>query len=277
MHRHHKQSTWTASSRLTQISWTLLWRLLRSWRNIKNYFSLTLSLYYLNFCRSIIFKNWFFESFLYFLRNSKKFLENGTINARKTVTRYKSLRSIKKTAHRLLTALSFSHFRTSARHLPTKIVFFYLTILVIITFLLFLVDNFLPSSVLICFSQQNMMEFPLKPFLGFLFGLLSGISLILNLITIIAVFRLAFCKRKNPVYIVSFFNILSDVFQVSAATFYSAPSIITSVSFKDSKWVSPRSVCRRSKILVAALWLTLLLVNAHFCSLSWQAFPKPTH
>ncbi|CCD72460.1 G-protein coupled receptors family 1 profile domain-containing protein [Caenorhabditis elegans] len=72
------------------------------------------------------------------------------------------------------------------------------------------------------------MEFPLKPFLGFLFGLLSGISLILNLITIIAVFRLAFCKRKNPVYIVSFFNILSDVFQVSAATFYSAPSIITS-------------------------------------------------
>ncbi|CCD65672.1 7TM GPCR serpentine receptor class x (Srx) domain-containing protein [Caenorhabditis elegans] len=80
----------------------------------------------------------------------------------------------------------------------------------------------------------------LKQSLGFFIGLLSGTSLILNVLALIAVFRLAFIVRKNHVYIITFFNILSNVIQMALATFYLAPTIITS-SFlvsteKKSKW-----------------------------------------
>lgn len=70
----------------------------------------------------------------------------------------------------------------------------------------------------------------LKQSLGFFIGLLSGTSLILNVLALIAVFRLAFIVRKNHVYIITFFNILSNVIQMALATFYLAPTIITSVS-----------------------------------------------
>uniref|UniRef100_A0A1I7UK97 G_PROTEIN_RECEP_F1_2 domain-containing protein n=1 Tax=Caenorhabditis tropicalis TaxID=1561998 RepID=A0A1I7UK97_9PELO len=60
----------------------------------------------------------------------------------------------------------------------------------------------------------------IKSILGVFFGILSGSSLILNIIALFTVFRLAFVLRKNHVYIIAFFNILSDVLQMTIATFY---------------------------------------------------------
>ncbi|CAI2353061.1 unnamed protein product [Caenorhabditis sp. 36 PRJEB53466] len=83
-------------------------------------------------------------------------------------------------------------------------------------------------------SVTQKMLFTLKQLLGVLFGALSGLSLFLNVLALVAVFRLAFVLRKNQVYIIAFFNIWSDVLQMSFSTFYLAPSIVTS-SFLISK------------------------------------------
>ncbi|EFO83916.1 hypothetical protein CRE_14885 [Caenorhabditis remanei] len=84
------------------------------------------------------------------------------------------------------------------------------------------------------------MEITLKLLLGFCFGFLSAASLLLNIIALFTVFRLAFVLRKNNVYIIAFFNILSDVLQMTMATFYLAPSIVTSSflisTVKKSTW-----------------------------------------
>lgn len=69
----------------------------------------------------------------------------------------------------------------------------------------------------------------LKQCLGFLFGVMSCICLILNLIALISVSHLAFVLRKNQVYVIAFFNILLGLLQMVLSTFYLAPSIVLDV------------------------------------------------
>ncbi|CAO4380331.1 unnamed protein product [Caenorhabditis nigoni] len=83
------------------------------------------------------------------------------------------------------------------------------------------------------------MQFSLKVFLGFCFGILSGTSLILNIFALFTVFRLAFILRKNHVYVIAFFNILSDVMQMTMSVFFLTPSIITSSFLVSNRKKSP--------------------------------------
>lgn len=60
---------------------------------------------------------------------------------------------------------------------------------------------------------------------------LSFVSICLNLLIFIPVFRFAFFGKKSSIYLIAFFNIISDLLQLFVACFHSSLSIIFGVSF----------------------------------------------
>lgn len=74
----------------------------------------------------------------------------------------------------------------------------------------------------------------LKWSLGAIAFVCSMTSISLNMLIFMPVFRLAFISKKSTVYIIAFFNIISDLSQTLVIGFYLAPSIMADVS--GTKW-----------------------------------------
>ncbi|CAO4380912.1 unnamed protein product [Caenorhabditis nigoni] len=66
----------------------------------------------------------------------------------------------------------------------------------------------------------------LRLFIGIFTFSLSLTSLFLNVLLFIPVFKLAFVSKKSSVYIIAFFNLLTDVLQLFVTCFYFSGSII---------------------------------------------------
>ncbi|CAL2045622.1 unnamed protein product [Caenorhabditis brenneri] len=66
----------------------------------------------------------------------------------------------------------------------------------------------------------------LKFWLGISSFSLSFFAIFLNILIFLPVFRLAFIAKKSSIYVIAFFNILSDLMQLSITCFYLSASII---------------------------------------------------
>ncbi|CAI5452580.1 unnamed protein product [Caenorhabditis angaria] len=66
----------------------------------------------------------------------------------------------------------------------------------------------------------------LRLLLGFLIFLFSAIGILVNLIVLQPVYKLSKNLNKSSVYLISFFNILTDLVNLSQSAFYLAPCII---------------------------------------------------
>ncbi|CAP29801.1 Protein CBR-SRX-5, partial [Caenorhabditis briggsae] len=66
----------------------------------------------------------------------------------------------------------------------------------------------------------------LKLYIGLASFVLSFLAIFLNLLIFIPVFRLGFIAKKSTIYVIAFFNILSDLMQLSITCFYLTASIV---------------------------------------------------
>ncbi|EFO86976.1 hypothetical protein CRE_19585 [Caenorhabditis remanei] len=66
----------------------------------------------------------------------------------------------------------------------------------------------------------------LKWYLGMTSFSLSLFAIFLNLLIFMPVFQLAFIAKKSSIYVIAFFNVISDLMQLSITCFYLAASII---------------------------------------------------
>ncbi|CAI5452578.1 unnamed protein product [Caenorhabditis angaria] len=65
-----------------------------------------------------------------------------------------------------------------------------------------------------------------KTSLGFLIFLISFVGILANIFVLRPVYKLAINPKKSSIYVISFFNILADIVNLSQSAFYLAPCII---------------------------------------------------